>query len=172
MPRFSDPALLAPDDALNEFDCGIESLNSWLVHHAGPALAGGSARSYMVFDAEQGRVVGYHALCAATIDRRDATARVRADMPRHPLPAVLLARLAVDITVQGRGIGAFLLQDAMVRSVAAAEQVGIRLLLAHAVDDRARSFFLHHGFEPSQTDPLNMQLVVKDIRRSLGDERT
>lgn len=167
MPRFSDPDLLAAGDVLDGFDCGTESLNRWLVDHAKPALAAGSARSYVVSDQQQGRVVGYHALCAAAVDRRDASVRARAGMPRHPVPAVLLARLAVDITVERHGLGAFLLRDAMVRAAAAAEQVGIRLLLAHAIDDRARSFYLYHGFEASPTDPLNVQLLIKDIKRSL-----
>lgn len=170
MPRFSDPVPLNPGHDLSGFDCEVESLSRWLVQHATTALRAGSARTYVLADAEQERVVGYHSLCAAGIDRREASARVRAGMPRHPVPAVLLARLAVDITVQGRGLGAFLLRDAMIRSVAAAEQVGIRLLLAHAIDARARSFYLAHGFEPSPIDPLSMQILIKDIRRSLGGD--
>ncbi len=90
-------------------------------------------------------------------------------MPRHPIPAVLLARLAVDRSVHGRGLGAFLLRDAMTRSLAAAAQVGIRVMLVHAHDAGARNFYLHHGFEPSPTDPLNLQLLVKDMRASVGE---
>jgi GNAT superfamily N-acetyltransferase len=78
---------------------------------------------------------------------------------------VLLARLGVDVSVQGRGIGAWLLQDAMRRALSASEAVGIRLLLVHALDDNARRFYERYGFEPSRTDPLNLQILLKDIRK-------
>jgi GNAT superfamily N-acetyltransferase len=89
-------------------------------------------------------------------------------MPRHPIPAVLLARLAVDRSVQGRGLGAFLLRDALARTLAAAAELGIRAMLVHVLDESARDFYLHHGFEPSPTDPMNLQLLVKDIEASLS----
>ena len=89
-------------------------------------------------------------------------------MPRHPIPAVLLARLAVDGSVQGLGVGAWLLDDAMRRAAAAAETLGVRLLLAHAVDERARDFSERFGFQASPTDPLNLQLLIKDVRVSLA----
>lgn len=168
MPRFGDPEPLGPDHSLADFDCGTGSLNEWLRKHARTAAASGSARAYVVDDTEQGRVVGYHALCAASVSRREASARAIRGMPRHPIPAVLLARLAVDRSVQGRGLGAFLLRDAMARTLAASAELGIRVMLVHALDDGARAFYLHHGFEPSPTDPMNLQLLVKDIKASLA----
>jgi GNAT superfamily N-acetyltransferase len=170
VPRFGDPELLGPDHSLGDFDCGVGSLSSWLREHARAAAAAGSARTYVLEDAEQGRVVGYHALCAASISQREASARVQRGMPRHSIPAVLLARLAVDRSVQGRGLGAFLLRDAIVRSLAVAAQVGVRVMLVHALDEGARDFYLHHGFEPSRTDPLNLQLIAKDMQASLRGE--
>lgn len=167
MPRFGDPELLGPDHSLEAFDSGVGSLNTWLREHARGAVTAGSARTYVLEDAEQGRVVGYHALCAASVSQREASARVRRGMPRHSIPAVLLARLAVDRSVQGRGLGAFLLRDAMVRSLAVAAQVGVRVMLVHALDEDARGFYLRHGFEPSRTDPMNLQLIVKDMQASL-----
>lgn len=91
-------------------------------------------------------------------------------MPRYPIPVVLLARLAVDTTVTGRGIGAWLLRDAMSRSLAAAaaaDTIGVRALLVHAIDDQARAFYLHHGLQPSPTDPLHLMIMMKDIAASL-----
>jgi GNAT superfamily N-acetyltransferase len=167
MPRFGDPEPLADHHGLEGFDCGTESLNRWLLEHAGEATGGGSARTYVVVDAVQGRVVGYHALAAAAISPADATGRARRGQPRHPMPAVLLARLAVDVSVQRRGIGAFLLRDAMTRALAASEQIGARVLLVHALHERARGFYERWGFEPSPTDPLNLQLLFTDIRRTL-----
>jgi GNAT superfamily N-acetyltransferase len=168
VPRFGDPEPLGPDHPLGGFDCGVDSLSAWLPKHARAAAASGSARTYVIADAEQNRVVGYHALCAASVSRREASPRACQGMPRHPIPAVLLARLAVDRSVQSRGLGAFLLRDAMARTLAAAAELGIRVMLVHALDEPARDFYLHHGFEPSPTDPMNLQLLVKDIEASLS----
>jgi GNAT superfamily N-acetyltransferase len=163
VPRFNDPEPLGVNHDIEALDCGIESLNAWLTTHALHAAAAGSARTFVIVDTDQHRVVGYHALAAASIAHADATSRARKGMPRHPIPAALLARLAVDATVRGRGIGAWLLRDAMLRTVNAADEMGIRILLVHAIDENARSFYLRHGFEPSPTDALNLQVLVKDL---------
>jgi GNAT superfamily N-acetyltransferase len=167
-PRFGDPEPLAAHHVLQGFDCGSPSLNVWLLAHARQAAAGGSARTYVVVDRESGRLAGYHALAAAQVAPADATVRVRRGQPRHPIPAVLLARLAVDAAVQGRGLGGFLLRDAMVRALSAAEEIGARVLLVHALHEQARAFYERWGFEPSPSDPLNLQLLFKDIRRTLA----
>lgn len=167
MPRFLDPQPLDNEHRINGFDCGVGSLDIWLVKHARTAAGAGSGRTYVVVDAEQDRVVGYHALSLASIEHADATDRGRKGMPGYPIPAMLLARLAVDRTVQGRGIGAFLLRDAMSRALSVAEQAGMRLLLVHALNDDARAFYEHFGFEPSPSDAMNLQLLVKDIRLAL-----
>lgn len=125
--------------------------------------------TYVVCDQEQDdRVVGYFALNAGGVEPASAPPRVRAGMPRHPIPVVLLARLAVDLSVQGHGLGAFLLADAMRRSLAAAESIGVRALLVHAKDESARAFYVRFGFVPSPTDPLHLMLLMKDLRASLG----
>jgi GNAT superfamily N-acetyltransferase len=167
VPRFLGPQPLENEHRIEGFESGVVSLDIWLLKHARAAAGAGSARTYVVIDSEQERVVGYHALSVASIAHREATDRARKGMPRNPIPAMLLARLAVDRTVQGKGIGAFLLKDAMSRGVSVAEQAGIRLLLAHAVNDEARSFYEHFDFEASPSDPMNLQLLVKDIRRAL-----
>lgn len=167
MPRFLDPQPLDNEHRINGFECGVGSLDIWLVKHARAAVGAGSARTYVVAGVEQNRVVGYHALSVASIEHSEATDRARKGMPNHPIPAMLLARLAVDKTAQGKGIGAFLLKDAMGRAVSVAEQAGIRLLLVHAVNDEARTFYEHFGFEASPTDAMNLQLLIKDIRLAL-----
>ena len=169
MPRFLDPQPLDGEHRVNGFDCGVGSLDIWLVKHARAAAGAGSARTYVVLDSEQDRVVGYHALSLASIEHGDATDRARSGMPKHPIPAMLLARLAVDRAVQGRGIGAFLLKDAMSRALSVAEQAGMRLLLIHALSDEARAFYERFGFEASPTDAMNLQLLVKDIRLALDN---
>lgn len=164
MPRFSDPQPLGVEHRLNGFDCGVGSLDVWLAKHARAAAGAGSARTYVVVDSKEDRVVGYHALAVASIGHDEATERARKGMPKHPIPAMLLARLGVNRAVEGKGIGAFLLQDAMTRALSVAEQTGIRLLLVHALSGDARAFYERFGFEPSPTDALNLQLLIKDIR--------
>jgi GNAT superfamily N-acetyltransferase len=165
--RFGDPELLGPDHVLDGFDCGRASLNVWLERHARQAVAAGSARTYVVVDSEQARVVGFHALAAAGVEREAATARVIKGMPRYPVPVVLLARLAVDVSVARQGLGSWLLRDAMTRTLAASETIGVRAMLVHAIDNAAREFYLRHGLEPSPTDPLHLMILIKDIAAAL-----
>jgi GNAT superfamily N-acetyltransferase len=165
--RLRDPEPLGPDHVIEGFDCGRPSLNVWLERYARQAAASGSARTYVIVDAEQGRVVGYHALTAAQLERKAASARVIRGMPQYPIPVVLLVRLAVDRSVAGRGVGAWLLRDAMLRTLAASETIGVRAMLVHAVDDDARRFYRHHGFELSPTDELHLMILTKDIAASL-----
>jgi GNAT superfamily N-acetyltransferase len=161
------PRPLERRDARGDFACGVPSLDTWLTDHALGAGAMGSARTYVVVDEEQERVVGYYALTVASIESDLATARAAKGMPRHPIPAVLLARLAVDEGVHGRGIGAMLLEDAMRRTLLVADETGIRLLLVHAVNEEAKGFYEHYGFESSPSDPMNLQLLVKDIKATI-----
>ncbi|MGH2850898.1 MAG: GNAT family N-acetyltransferase [Solirubrobacteraceae bacterium] len=168
MARFGDPEPLADRHVLDGFDCGTRSLNVWLVEHARAAASAHSARTYVIRDADRGRVVGYHALTAASVERHRATPTVTEGMPRYPIPVVLLARLAVDSSVSGRGLGAALLRDAMGRALAASEAVGVRALLVHAIDERARAFYAHHGLDQSPTDPLHLMITITDIAASIN----
>jgi GNAT superfamily N-acetyltransferase len=165
--RLHGPRPLEREDTREGFRCGVASLDTWLVEHAPAADAAGSARTYVVVDEKQDRVVGYYALTVASLEREEATGRASRGMPRHPIPAMLLARLAVDESAQGEGAGAMLLADAMQRTLLVAEETGIRLLLVHAVDEDARSFYLHYGFEASPSDPMNLQLLIKDMRATI-----
>jgi GNAT superfamily N-acetyltransferase len=167
--RLDGPKPLERKDTREGFRCGVASLDAWLVEHAPGAAAAGSARTYIVVDEGQDRVVGYYALTVGSLEREEATGRASKGMPRHPNPAMLLARLAVDESVQGEGVGATLLADAMQRTLLVAEETGIRLLLVHAVNEDARSFYLHYGFETSPSDPMNLQFLIKDIRAAIED---
>lgn len=169
MSRFTGPEPLDRGHPINGFESGEGSLDIWLARHARPASGAGSAKTYVVTDGEQeGRLVGYHALTGASVEHREATERAAKGMGQYRIPAVLLSRLAVDLSVQGRGIGALLLRDAMLRAVSVSEEVGIRLLLAHALNDSARAFYMKFGFEDSPTDPMNLQIIIKDIKASIG----
>ncbi|MBS1862192.1 MAG: GNAT family N-acetyltransferase [Actinobacteria bacterium] len=168
MATLRGPRPLERNDIRDGFHCGVASLDTWLIEHAPSADAAGSARTYVVVDGEQNRIVGYYALTVASLERDEATGRASKGMPHRPIPAMLLARLAVDESAQGGGVGAMLLADAMQRTLVVAKETGIRLLLVHAVNEDARSFYLHFGFEASPSDSMNLQLLTKDIRATIA----
>jgi GNAT superfamily N-acetyltransferase len=115
------------------------------------------------------RVAGYYALTpAAAVERSAAGGRLGRGMPGHPVPVVVLVRPAVDRRHQGRGVGRGLLRDAMLRTLAAADSIGVRALVVHARDASAAGFYERHGFEPSPTDPLHRVVLLKDLRASLS----
>jgi GNAT superfamily N-acetyltransferase len=113
-------------------------------------------------------VVGFYALASASVARSSAPGPVRSNMP-DPIPVILLSRLAIDRKEQGKGLGSHLLRDAITRGVAAADLIGVRAILVHALHDEARAFYTHFDFEPSPTDPLHLLLSIKDARALLGE---
>jgi len=115
------------------------------------------------------KVVGYYALATGGVERANAPSRVTSGVPAHPIPVVLLARLAVDSSTQKNGLGRQLLRDALIRVEAAANEIGIRALLIHAKDEAARDFYMKQAeFEPSPTDPLHLFLLMKDLKKLLA----
>jgi GNAT superfamily N-acetyltransferase len=147
---------------LDGFDSGEPALDDWLKRFALEAEAARTARVFVT--TEDGlTVVGYYALAAGQVERSDASERAAKRQPDRPVPAVLLARLAVDRLHQKAGLGTSLLQDAMQRTEQVAEEAGIRVLLVHAKHDQARNWYLRFGFEESPTDRLHLMLLVKDL---------
>jgi GNAT superfamily N-acetyltransferase len=162
---FNSPALLDSTHDLTAFDCGMPALNSFLKKHALQNVRNQSARTYV---ATRGTaVVGYYTLAAGSARREETPARVAKGLAAHPVPVILLARLAVDLTERGKGLGAGLLKDALLRAVHAADIIGCRAVMVHAKDDAARAFSERFGFEPSPDDPFRLFLLMKDIRTSL-----
>jgi predicted N-acetyltransferase YhbS len=167
MPPYGSPQPLERGHDRKAFRCGEPELDRWLAKHALQAQRSGTARAFV--STAEGRVVGYYALAAAEVRAEEATARALRGQPRRrPVPAVLLARLAVDQGHQGKGLGRSLLQDAMLRSAAAAEQLGLRVMLVHAKSERARRWYERFGFEASPADSLTLMLLMKDLRAFLG----
>ena len=159
----SAPQLLNSSHLISHFDCGKPALNEWLVRHAGQAQSSGSARTFVVSDSDE--IVGYYSLTVGQVDSIEAPIRIRKGMGQHPVPVVLLARLAVSLQHQGCGIGRGLLQDAVRRTLVIAEQAGIRALLAHPIDENASRFYLRFGFIPSPLREQQLLLLLKDARR-------
>ncbi len=160
MTHYVGPVLLTPDHLLSDFDCGDETLNRWLTTKALHNQAEGGSRTWAV--AVDDRVVAYYASSTAVILRAEATRRAARNQP-DPVPAVLLGRLAVDTKHQGRGLAAALLKHFLVKALEVADITGVRVLLVHAKDQTAASFYSRYGFEPSPIDELTMMLLVKDI---------
>jgi GNAT superfamily N-acetyltransferase len=156
---------LAPHHDVSAFDCGQPELNEWLGRHALASARSDAAQTYVIVDGDQ--VVGYYALAAGSVDRDEAPGRVAKGMPTHPIPVLILARLGVDRSLQGRGIGTMLLRDALFRAASGAEIIGARAVLVHAKDEQVRGFYELRDFEPSPVHPLQMFLLMVDLRAAL-----
>ena len=155
----------------SEFDCRKHpSLNEWLKRYALPSQQSESARTYVVH--RNNVVVGYYSLCPGSVRREDAPARVAKGQPNHPIGIILLARLAVDHSEQGQGLGSALLKDALLRASQAADLISARAVLVHAIDEEARHFYEHFGFEKCPADDLHLMLLMKDLRAYLKSSQS
>jgi GNAT superfamily N-acetyltransferase len=149
------------------FNCGAAPLDDYLAKHALTNHQAGTARTF-VATTDSHIVVAYYSLAVAQVIYAEATPRMQKGTPRHPIPVVLLARLAVDRTMQGRGFGAALLKDAILRTLSAADAIGVRALLVHAKDEAAKAFYQRYEFDPLPGHPLHLVLLLKDARRLLS----
>ncbi|MBB2690598.1 UNVERIFIED_ORG: GNAT superfamily N-acetyltransferase [Rhizobium esperanzae] len=162
----SAPALLGEAHDLRLFDSGHDSLDEWLRRRARANQVSGASRTYVVCEDE--RVVGYYCLSSGALAVAEAPGSIRRNMP-DPVPMAVLGRLAIDRDWQGKGIGAALLQDAVLRTGQAAHIMGIRGLLVHAISDGVKAFYEHYGFTATPTNPMTLVLSLKpreDLKQS------
>ena len=152
--------------AVERFACGQPELDRFLVRHALQAQQANSSQTYIAVDGDE--VIGFYTIVAGEARHADAPDRVVKGMPRHPIPLLVLARLAVHSNRQGQGIGAGLLLDALGRTLQVADVIGIRALAVHAKDEQAAAFYRHFGFTPSPTDPRHLFMIIKDIKLAAG----
>lgn len=162
----SGPLLLQAGHDASSFESGAPPLDEWLENYAWQAQRSESTRVYVILDGN--RIVGFHALSAGSVRPEQAPARLRKGQGSYDLPIVVLTRLGVDRSIQGKGFGAALLKDVLVRVADAADIIGARALHAHAKDDDAKRFYEHFGFEASPVDPNSMYLLLKDLRIAIG----
>jgi GNAT superfamily N-acetyltransferase len=157
---------LRPNHIIEGFDCGRQELNRYLMRYAWQNQQAGAAQTYvgLVEDA----VIGYHTLAVGQVSSEEAPERLTKGLARHPVPIMLLARLAVDHRWHGQGVGKALLKDAMQRTLQAADIAGIRAFAVHAKDDEARSFYQKFDFVPSPTDPMHLFVLLKDVRKIIS----
>jgi len=161
--EFFEPRLLRRDDAVATFDCSSGELNRFLTHFAWQGQQGQSARTYLTLS-NSGEVAGYYTLAYGSVEHAEAPERTRKGLAKHPVPVMILARLAVDRKFQGCGLGKHLLRDALLRTLQAADIAGLRAIVVHAKDESARRFYEKYRFEPFPGDPLKLALLVKDLR--------
>ena len=153
---------LARHHHVDDFDCGTEPLNLFLKRYAFSNQLANASQSYVGLS--DSTVVGFHTLVVGEISCGEAPDRMRKGLARHPVPVMVLARLAVDTRWKGKGLGAGLLKDAMLRTINASEIAGIRAIVVDAKNDDARRFYQYFGFLDGFADPQQMYLLTKDIQ--------
>jgi len=154
--EISTPQPLTSVHLLDEFNCGEPVLDEWLKRRAMSNQLSGASRTFVVLD-QDSDVFGYYAMAVGAVAHQIATSSVRRNMP-DPVPVMVLARLAVDLRAQGIKLGASLLQDAVNRAVMVAENAGVRALLVHALNDKAKEFYEHYGFQSSSLNAMTLML--------------
>lgn len=154
---YSAPELLNATHYLDKFDCGEESLNTWLKRNALKNQQNQASRTFVI--CQNNAVVGFYALAAGSVSHQFVSGALRRNMP-EPIPVVVLGRLAIDSNHQGQKLGAALLKDAVLRAKAVAQQIGVRALLVHALNEKAKLFYLNYGFQVSPIDELLLMLKL------------
>ncbi|EGF30497.1 GCN5-related N-acetyltransferase; Histone acetyltransferase HPA2 and acetyltransferases-like protein [Oxalobacteraceae bacterium IMCC9480] len=157
----SAPEPLSAHHDTTAFASGVESLDAWLKTRAMKNQLNGASRTFVL--CEGARVLAYYALASSAVAAGDASGRFRRNMP-DPIPVVVLGRLAVDQSLQGKGIGRALVRDAASRIIQAADTIGIRGVLVHALSLDARAFYEQIGFDPSPLDPMILMMTLADLR--------
>lgn len=166
-PQFRISKLL-PDHDLEHFDCGVDELNTWFKRFALSDQRARVSATYVLHASE--KVSGFYTLTPHAIDPDRASGRLRTGLPsRRPIPVLLLARLALDHSVQGKGLAAELLKDALIRCVNAARRIGGRAVVVHAKNTNAARFYARHGFEPMPENPQHLYVLTKDLIASLRE---
>jgi predicted N-acetyltransferase YhbS len=162
----SRPGPLRDEHALGDFQCSSPELAHWLIHRARKNYSEGASRCFVVCDDDR-NVIGYYALAAGSMSHEIAPGKMKRNMP-DPVPVIVLGRLAVDIRWIHQGAGQGLLKDAVQRALQVAEQMGIRAMLCHAIDENARAFYLKHGFVESPVDPMTVMLSLVRLKDVLS----
>jgi ribosomal protein S18 acetylase RimI-like enzyme len=160
------PEPLNDEHLIDAFASGAVTLDGWLKRKAWANQASGASRTYVLCRGQ--RVVGFYALAAGSVSHDLAPRKLRQNMP-DPVPVIVLGRLAIDASEQGGGLGRTLLRDAVLRVTAAAHEVGVAAILVHALNDRAKAFYIGAGFAETSVEPMTLFLRIKDVSAQLGD---
>jgi len=159
--NLQSPALLTQDHQVHAFACGETVLDEWLKRRALANNISGASRTFVVAD-DNHEVMGYYALAAGAVAHQESNRAIRQNMP-DPIPVMVLARLAVDVRAQGMKLGAALLRDALQRCIQVTPNAGVRALLVHALNDKARQFYEHYGFQAAPAHPMTLMLSIRKL---------
>jgi GNAT superfamily N-acetyltransferase len=160
------PTLLEADHDVATFTCGHTSLDEWLQRRALANQKAGASRIYVVTELQSKKVIAYYALASGALALRDATGRLRRNMP-DPIPMAIVGRLAVDRSVQGQGLGRALFRDAVIRVLRAADEIGIRGLMVHAISDDAAQFYKAIGLQPAPQEKHLFMITLEELRAAM-----
>jgi GNAT superfamily N-acetyltransferase len=160
------PEPLESHHDLTDFACGIDALDDWLKRRAFANQTSGATRTFAICNDD--KVVGYYALASGGISSEAALGKFRRNMP-NPIPVVILARLAIDSSYQGRGLGRALFRDAALRVIRAADTIGIRGIIVHAISAEAKNFYLALGFNESPIEPMTLMITLNDLCACIAD---
>lgn len=158
------PVPLVDEHDLSSFASRSPALDDWLRRRARQAAAEGHSRTFVL--CEGSRVIAYYALSAGSIDRAASPGHLRRNAP-DPIPIALIERLAVDRTRQGQGLGADLVRDALLRILLAADTIGIRAVVVHAIDDGAFHLWIRCGFVAHPPESRTLFLPLETLRQAL-----
>lgn len=150
------------------FDCGKPSLNDFLAHYVSQYEKRNLARTYVLVNSGEVKVLGYYTLASSAIEFDTLPADLTKKLPEHPIPAILLARLAVDQSKRGQGMGARLLRDCFARCLLLADQIGLHSVVVDAIDDEAAKFYEHFGFTRFSGQPDKLFIPISVIRQAAG----
>ncbi len=160
---FVQPRSLEKNDPVAGFDCGAEALNRFIEKYAFQSQQSQSARTYVTLSTD-GKLAGYYTLAYGAVEYEEVPERTRKGLARHEVPVMVLARLAVANEFQGQGVGKQLLRDALLRTLQAADIAGLRAVVVHAKDEKAKQFYERFRFKPFPSEPFKLALLMKDLR--------
>ena len=163
----TSPEPISSNHNFANFTCGKPVLDDWLIKKALKNQIDGGSRTFIVMDSDLDQVVGYYCISTGSVSHELAPGNVRRNMP-HPIPIILLGRLAVRIDYANQGISRGLMKDGYKRAASVAEQFGVRALMVHALDDESRQYYLNLGFTGSTIQERTQMIRMKDIVASLN----
>lgn len=164
MGRVTAPALLTTDHIINDFDCKHEILNQWLFKKALKNQQSGASKTFVC--CEESNVIGFYSLATGSIEHQLLSANIRRNMP-SPIPVIVLTRLAVNFTWQGKGLGKHLLKDALLRCLHVSENIGVRAVIVHALNGGVAEFYRQYGFVQSNLNKHTLVISIKTIKQNL-----
>jgi GNAT superfamily N-acetyltransferase len=162
---------LADDHDRAAFACGNATLDVFLRTQAGQYSRKGVGRTFVAVRPPARVVIGFYTLAASSIEFQNFPKALSKRLPKHPVPMILLGRLAVDGTARGKGLGGDLLIDALSRSLRIADELGVFAVHVHAIDEAAAAFYARHGFQPLPDQPQHMLLPLETFRKALGGKK-